>query len=89
MEVQYMLMKLKQRTIFTLGNGIFKQWVSNQHLITNKAVVYIDPLTVTPYSTRIIWTIGVESHHGSPIYAYDVETENHYYPGQWHIQAMD
>ena len=48
----------------------------------------MDPLTITPHSARIIWTIGVDSEHGSPIYGYDIEAEIHYYPGQWKLQAI-
>ena len=38
---------------------------------------------MTPYSARLVWTIGAETDHGDPIISYDVEGETDYHPGQW------
>ena len=51
------------------------------------AGVYVDQLTITPYSVRLQWTTGVETDHGNPIHSYDVEAEIHHYPGRWLLVA--
>ena len=47
------------------------------------AGAYVQDHSVTPYSARLVWTIGAETDHGDPIISYDVEGETDYHPGQW------
>ena len=47
------------------------------------AGVYVDVLSITPESVRLVWTIGVETGHGEAITGYDIEAETHYRPGVW------
>ena len=45
--------------------------------------MYVDVLSITPESVRLVWTIGVETGHGEAITGYDIEAETHYRPGVW------
>ena len=51
------------------------------------AGLYIDHMSITTYSARVIWTIGPETDRGSPIFGYDIEAETQYYPGVWNLAA--
>ena len=51
------------------------------------AGVYADPLSVTPYTVRLVWTVGPGIHHGDPIMFYDIEGETNYKPGVWNVMA--
>ena len=51
------------------------------------AGVYIDDQSVTSYSARVIWTVGLETKRGRDIISFDVEGESHFHPGVWKIVA--
>ena len=51
------------------------------------AGVYVQDLTVTSYSARLVWTVGEETSHGDAITSFDVEAETNYHPGEWQILA--
>ena len=49
------------------------------------AGVYVDELSVTAYSARLVWTVGVDTNHGDPVTSFDIEAETQYHPGEWQI----
>lgn len=49
------------------------------------AGVYVQELSVTSYSARLVWTVGVETDHGNPITSYDIEAETDYHPDDWTV----
>ena len=51
------------------------------------AGVYVQDLTVTSYSARLVWTVGQDTDHGDAITSFDVEAETNYHPGDWQILA--
>lgn len=51
------------------------------------AGVYVDFLSITTFSARVVWTVGPEIDRGSPIFGYDIEVESQYYPGVWNMVA--
>ena len=51
------------------------------------AGVYVDHLSITPYSARVVWTVGVETSRGAMMIGYDIEAESHFHPGIWKVVA--
>ncbi|KAL4221440.1 Immunoglobulin like [Mactra antiquata] len=53
------------------------------------AGVFVDDISVTPSSARVVWTNGLDIGHGSPITNYDIEADTNFEPGQWKTIASD
>ena len=47
--------------------------------------VYVEELSVTAKSVRLVWTVTSEIAHGEAITGYDIEAETHYHPDVWKI----